>query len=144
LNLPQKAVLTVAAGSLAELAEKEDAWIGSSTFYRRAACTKSFGRAWSSPRPEVPALVASSPPVGEASLPCPGPSCARSSTHFSGEIPSNQQRKYLTPDKHSPYIHLTAAEAQIASSFKKAGKGKLAERIEFKHNQGVLRRKDEH
>ena len=51
------------------------------------------------------------------------------------DIPSKAQKEYLTPNMLSPNIHLTAEEGHIASSFKKAGKGKLAENMDFKHNQ---------
>jgi hypothetical protein len=59
------------------------------------------------------------------------------SKRFSESSPSKKAKKYLTPDKHSPNIHLHAEEAQIASSFK-GGKGNLAENIDFKHNQKSL------
>jgi hypothetical protein len=43
---------------------------------------------------------------------------------FPGETSSKKQKKYLTPEKHSPNIHLTAEEAHMASSFK-SGQGQV-------------------
>jgi hypothetical protein len=61
---------------------------------------------------------------------------------FAGDTPFKKAKKCLTWEKHSPNIHLTVEEAQIASSSKKAGKGKLAENITFEHNQRSLGGKD--